>query len=727
MTHDAGFETLAIHAGQEPDPTTGAVVPPIYQVSTYAQDGVGGLRNGYEYSRSGNPTRTALQECLAALEDPAGAAAGTTRAMAFASGLAAEDTLLRTVLEPGSHAVIPDDAYGGTFRLFDKVLERWGVDHSPARLTDLDSVAAAVERGRTKVVWVETPTNPLLRVADIAAIAEVAHAAGALLVVDNTFASPYLQQPLLLGADVVVHSTTKYLGGHSDVVGGALVASDPELAERLAYHQNAMGAVAGPFDAWLTLRGIKTLGVRMDRHCANAKAVTHMLREHPRVVEVFYPGLETNTGTTWPPSRCATSAAWCAPCRRRRAGRARRLRPHQGLHPGRVARRGRVAHRAPGTHDPRLGGRFSARGAGRPRPAQRGHRDGRRPGRRHGAGTGVTPEYVVCVDTGSTFTKAAAVSVGGTEAGRLLATAAVPTTVGPGLDVLSGLDDAVGEVVSQAGGEPADVRVCSSAGGGLRLAVVGYERVVTAEAGARVGLSAGAKVVHVSSGPLDSAGVRELRSARPDVVLLVGGTDGGDSDVLRHNASRLASSGPSVPYVVAGNVDVRGEVVSAFERRHRTVVACANVLPRIGVLDPHPARAAIRDVFVRHVIGGKGLTRGPRFARMVRGATPDLVLAGVELLADSRVGDVLLVDVGGATTDVYSALTPDAEEASLHRDVVETMWRGRTVEGDLGLRWGATGVAEAALAEKLVAPGPGASTRSRRPPTCATTTRPGCL
>ncbi len=296
MTNDAGFETLAIHAGQEPDPTTGAVVPPIYQVSTYAQDGVGGLRNGYEYSRSGNPTRTALQECLAALEDPAGAAAGTTRGMAFASGLAAEDTLLRTVLEPGSHVVIPDDAYGGTFRLFAKVLDRWGVEHTPARLTDVDAVAAAVQPGRTRVVWVETPTNPLLRVADIAALAEVAHTAGALLVVDNTFASPYLQQPLLLGADVVVHSTTKYLGGHSDVVGGALVASDPELAERLAYHQNAMGAVAGPFDAWLTLRGVKTLAVRMDRHCANARAVVDVLREHPKVVEVFYPGLEGNDG-----------------------------------------------------------------------------------------------------------------------------------------------------------------------------------------------------------------------------------------------------------------------------------------------------------------------------------------------------------------------------------------------------------------------------------------------
>jgi cystathionine gamma-synthase len=294
VTHE--FETLAIHAGQEPDPTTGAVVPPIYQTSTYAQDGVGGLRNGYEYSRSGNPTRDALQECLAALEDPVGAAAGTTRGMAFASGLAAEDTLLRTVGAPGGHVVIPDDAYGGTYRLFAKVLSRWGLDHTPARLTDVDAVAAAVVPGRTSVVWVETPTNPLLRVADIAALADVAHAAGALLVVDNTFASPYLQQPLLLGADVVVHSTTKYLGGHSDVVGGALVARDPELAEQLAYHQNAMGAVAGPFDSWLVLRGAKTLAVRMDRHCANARAIVDVLVDHPKVSQVLYPGLEGHEG-----------------------------------------------------------------------------------------------------------------------------------------------------------------------------------------------------------------------------------------------------------------------------------------------------------------------------------------------------------------------------------------------------------------------------------------------
>ncbi|WP_405087058.1 cystathionine gamma-synthase [Microbispora sp. NBC_01389] len=286
MNH--GFETLAIHAGQEADPYTGAVVPPIYAVSTYKQDGVGGLRAGYEYSRSANPTRTALEEALAAVE-------GGVRGLAFASGLAAEDTLLRAVCRPGDHVVIPNDAYGGTYRLFARVLEEWGVTFDPVPLGDVDAVRAAM-RPRTRAVWVETPTNPLLNVADLAALADVAHDAGALLVVDNTFASPYLQQPLGLGADVVVHSTTKYVGGHSDVVGGALVTRSADLGERLAYHQNAMGAVAGPFDAWLTLRGLKTLGIRMDRHCDNAERVADLLLSHPKVVQVLYPGLPEHPG-----------------------------------------------------------------------------------------------------------------------------------------------------------------------------------------------------------------------------------------------------------------------------------------------------------------------------------------------------------------------------------------------------------------------------------------------
>ncbi|RKS80712.1 cystathionine gamma-synthase [Motilibacter peucedani] len=288
MSDAYGFETLAIHAGQEPDAATGAVVPPIVQASTYKQDGVGGLRGGYEYSRSGNPTRTALEGCLAALE-------GGSRAVAFGSGLGAEDTLVRTVLKPGDHVVFPNDAYGGTHRLFNRLWSRWGISFDPVDLRDLDAVRAAV-RPETALVWVETPSNPLLSVADIAGLAAIAHEQGALCLVDNTFASPYLQQPLSLGADVVVHSTTKYLGGHSDVVGGALVVTDPELGERLAFHQNASGSVPGPFDCWLVLRGARTLGVRMDRHCANAAKVVELLVEHPAVASVLYPGLPEHPG-----------------------------------------------------------------------------------------------------------------------------------------------------------------------------------------------------------------------------------------------------------------------------------------------------------------------------------------------------------------------------------------------------------------------------------------------
>jgi cystathionine gamma-synthase len=284
-----GFETLAIHAGQEPEPRTGAVVPPIYQTSTYAQDAVGSPREGYEYARTANPTRDALQECLAALE-------GGRRGLAFASGLAAEDTLLRTVCRPGDHVVIPDDAYGGTFRLFAKVAHRWGLDWTAVRISDVDAVRDAVRPGSTRIIWVETPTNPLLGIADLAALSALAHDHAALLVVDNTFATPYLQQPLAHGADVIVHSTTKYLGGHSDVVGGALVVQYDELAANLAFHQNAMGAINGPFDAWLTLRGVKTLGVRMDRHCDNAERIVEFLRAHKKVARVLYPGLPEHPG-----------------------------------------------------------------------------------------------------------------------------------------------------------------------------------------------------------------------------------------------------------------------------------------------------------------------------------------------------------------------------------------------------------------------------------------------
>lgn len=286
------FETLAIHAGQEPDPTTGAVMVPIYQTSTYAQDEVGKTR-GYEYSRTGNPTRTALEACLAALEEG-------EHGLAFASGMAATDAILR-LLSPGDHVLAGNDVYGGTFRLFDKEFRRFGLSFTYVDTADLDQVQAAL-RPETALVWLETPTNPLLNVSDIRAIAELVHAyplssqssrsgsqTGRLLVVDNTFATPYLQRPLALGADLVLHSTTKYLGGHSDVVGGAIVTRSSELHARLAFLQNAVGAVPGPMDCFLVLRGIKTLPVRMDRHAATAEALVGFLADHPRVDRLLYP------------------------------------------------------------------------------------------------------------------------------------------------------------------------------------------------------------------------------------------------------------------------------------------------------------------------------------------------------------------------------------------------------------------------------------------------------
>lgn len=283
-----GFATRAIHAGQDPDPHSGSVIVPIHATSTFVQDGVGELRNGYEYSRGANPTRTALETCLAALE-------GGRFGRAFASGMAATDVLLRAICRPGDHLVIPDDAYGGTFRLIDKVLRSWGIEYTAASQSDLPAVRAAM-RPTTRVLWCETPSNPLLAIADIAALAGIAHESGARLVVDNTFATPYLQVPLGLGADVVLHSTTKYLGGHSDVIGGALITDDAEVDEQVAFLQKSAGAVPGPFDAWLTLRGIKTLAVRMERHCDNAERVVAALQTHPAVGDVHYPGSETHPG-----------------------------------------------------------------------------------------------------------------------------------------------------------------------------------------------------------------------------------------------------------------------------------------------------------------------------------------------------------------------------------------------------------------------------------------------
>ena len=283
-----GLATRAVHAGYRPDPATGAVNAPIYASSTFAQDGVGGLRGGFEYARTGNPTRAALEASLAAVEDG-------SYGRAFSSGMAASDCALRSLLRPGDHVVIPDDAYGGTFRLIDNVFTQWGVQHTPVPLSDVDAVRAALT-DRTRLIWVETPTNPLLSIADIAALAELGVARGAKVLVDNTFASPALQQPLTLGADIALHSTTKYIGGHSDVVGGALVTNDEELDAAFGFLQNGAGAVPGPFDAYLTMRGLKTLPLRMQRHSENAAAVAEFLVGHPSVSRVLYPGLPDHPG-----------------------------------------------------------------------------------------------------------------------------------------------------------------------------------------------------------------------------------------------------------------------------------------------------------------------------------------------------------------------------------------------------------------------------------------------
>jgi len=286
MTQD--FSTRAVHAGQAFDPTTGAVIPPIYQSSTFVQDGIGGFRGGYEYARGGNPTRDSLQELLASLE-------GGSHALSFASGLAAEDALLRAILKPGDHVLMGNDVYGGTHRLVNRMFVPWGVQLQTTEFSDLERVRAAITPS-TRVLWVETPSNPLMKISDIAALAEIGHAAGAIVVVDNTFASPYLQNPLALGADVVVHSTTKYLGGHSDTLGGAIVTSDPEIAEKTGFVQFAAGAISAPMEAWLTVRAIKTLAVRMERHSDNAEAIAARLVEHPAIERVYYPGLPEHPG-----------------------------------------------------------------------------------------------------------------------------------------------------------------------------------------------------------------------------------------------------------------------------------------------------------------------------------------------------------------------------------------------------------------------------------------------
>jgi cystathionine gamma-synthase len=282
------FDTRAIHAGQAFDPTTGAVIPPIYQTSTFVQDGIGGLRGGYEYNRSANPTRSALQTQLASLE-------GAAHGYSFASGLAAEDALLRAAMRPGDHVVLGNDVYGGTHRLISKILGEWGIEITTVEMSDLDAVGTAI-RPSTKVLWVETPSNPLMKITDVASLAQLGHDRGLLVVVDNTFATPALQTPLALGADVVVHSTTKYLGGHSDVLGGAVLLDDDELAEKIGFIQFAAGAVSAPLDAWLTTRGIKTLSLRMQRHSENAQAIAEHLTGHPAIERVYYPGLPDHPG-----------------------------------------------------------------------------------------------------------------------------------------------------------------------------------------------------------------------------------------------------------------------------------------------------------------------------------------------------------------------------------------------------------------------------------------------
>ena len=284
MTH---FETRAVHVGQEPDAATGAVIPPVYLTSTHRQNGVGNLPNGYEYNRGGNPSRDALQETLANLE-------GGRFGYSFASGLAAEDAIIRAIVKPGDHVILADDLYGGTFRLFNRIHRGWGIDLDVVDLNDPAAIKAAIRPGKTKLIWIETPSNPMLTVFDITAVSALAHAEGLMTVVDNTFATPYLQRPLELGADIVVHSTTKYLGGHSDILGGAVVLNDGELAEKIGFLQFAAGAVSGAFDSWLTSRSLKTLALRMERHCLNAMVIAKFLDVHPAIETVYYPGLDSH-------------------------------------------------------------------------------------------------------------------------------------------------------------------------------------------------------------------------------------------------------------------------------------------------------------------------------------------------------------------------------------------------------------------------------------------------
>jgi cystathionine gamma-synthase len=358
--------TRAIHAGQEPDPTTGAVVTPIYMTSTFKQDGVGGLRNGYDYSRSINPTRNSFDEQLAAVE-------GAKYALSFSSGLAAIDVLLRSTLKPGDNILLGNDVYGGTYRLLSKVFVPWGIGLDVVDITDTAAVSAALAKKQYAYIWVETPSNPLLNITDIAATAAVAHAHGTKVVVDNTFASPVLQHPLADGADVVVYSTTKYIGGHSDVVGGAVVLNDKETRDAVAFLQNAAGAVPSPFDSWLDIRGLKTLDLRVKQHSRNAMKGGPVAGDPPRSGTRMVPGPRIPPG---PRDRRAPDARRFRrhdlhPDRRRfRSGQEVR-RSHRSVHPGRIPGRRGIPDRASGRHDPRLRGRHHARSARQPDPPVR--------------------------------------------------------------------------------------------------------------------------------------------------------------------------------------------------------------------------------------------------------------------------------------------------------------------------------------------------------------------
>ena len=713
MTHDAGFETLAIHAGQEPDP----------RPARWCR------RSTRPHLHAGRRRRAARRLRVQPLRQPdphrargvPGRARGRPRAgWRSPPGWPPRTRCCARSAEPGDHVVIPDDAYGGTYRLFAKVAERWGLDvHARPRLTDVDAVRAAVQPGRDQ--------DRLGRDADQPAARHRRHrrarrrsrtTPGALLVVDNTFASPYLQQPLALGADVVVHSTTKYLGGHSDVVGGALVVADAGAGRgaRLPPERDGRGrrAVRRVADAARHQDARRTDGPALRQRRARRRAAARAPEGR----------------------RGALPGAARAPRPRGRGQADARLRRHGVSSASPAARQAAlevcdrtkvftlgeslggveslIEHPGRMTHASR--GRLAARGARRPGPARRSA--SRRVDdllARPGAGTGVTAGRTSSASTsGSTFTKAALCRVGGPSGPAARdARPSRPPSARP--DVLDRARRRRRAVVADAGGGRPTCGPARppAAGCGSRSSATSASS--PPRPAHRVGLSAGAKVVHVASGRLDRRGPsRRCGTRAPTSCCWSAGPTAATPRSCCHNAlSARHGRGPRCRVVVAGNVDARDEVVAALAGRGRHRRRRANVLPRIGVLDPQPARAAIRDVFIRHVIGGKGTqSTGPRFARDGARRDPGR-RAGRGRAARRRApASATCCSSTSAARPPTStrSLTPDAEEAALHREVVEVMWRGRTVEGDLGVRWGATGVVEAALAEQLVAPGAASST-----------------